>query len=373
MKARAALIEAPNTPFELVDDLEVEDPRAGEVLVRVTHCGVCHSDLHVADGSIGFPMPVVVGHEVAGIVAAVGAGVLHLREGDHVVLTCRPPCGECYWCVRGEEFLCERSMAWATGTLQDGSTRLSHRGRTVYRGIGIGGFAEFVVSDARGAIKVPDETPPHIAAVLGCAVQTGLGAAMHSTSIQTGDTVLIVGLGGVGVCIAQGARIAGASKIIGVDRSESRRAQASRFGVHEALDPGSTDVVSAVLELTGGVGVDHALDTVAAIETTQSCLTATRPGGTVVIVGVAGEHDEIRIPSRVYVGENKRLVGSFMGSANPHTAFPLYLSLWNEGRLDLEGLVTAVRPLAEVNEAFDNLKATTGLRTVLELSADGAG
>jgi Zn-dependent alcohol dehydrogenase len=369
--AKAALIEAPNAPLQLVDDLVVDEPRAGEVLVRVTHCGVCHSDLHVADGSIAFPMPVVPGHEVAGVVAAVGPSVLTLAEGDRVVLTCRPPCGDCYWCVRGEEFLCARSTAWATGMLEDGSTRLSRHGRTVYRGIGIGGFAEYVVSDARGAIKLPDDVPLHLAAVLGCAVQTGIGAATRATRIGPGDTVLVVGLGGVGVCVAMGARIAGAATVIGVDRAAARRTAAARY-VDHVLDPADGDVADAVLELTDGVGVDHALDTVAAISTTDACLAATRPGGTVVIVGVAGADDEVRIPSRAYVGESKRLVGSFMGSTNPHNDFPLYLSLWRGGRLDLDALVTSVRPLSEVNAAFDDLKAAVGLRTVLEISTNGA-
>jgi Zn-dependent alcohol dehydrogenase len=370
--ARAALLERTGDRLELVDDLRVEAPREGEVRVRITHCGVCHSDLHILDGSISFPLPVVPGHEAAGVVDRVGEGVRHLAEGDRVVLTCRPPCGACYWCVRGEEFLCSASTAWATGMLADGTTRLERGGRPVYRGVGVGGFAEYVTIDANGAIAVPSDTPLDIAAVLGCAVQTGVGAVLNAARVQPGDTVLVVGLGGVGICIVQGARIASAAKIFGVDPVAARREQAARFGLSHALDPAAGDVAETVLELTGGIGVDHAFDAVASPATTAQCLAATRAGGSIVLVGVAEEGDVVSIPSRAYVGESKRLIGSFVGSANPHRQFGLYLDLWKEGRLALDDLVTAVRPLDQVNEAFDDLRTATGLRTVLAVSDDAA-
>jgi S-(hydroxymethyl)glutathione dehydrogenase/alcohol dehydrogenase len=368
--ARAAVLERVGGPLELVDDLQVASPREGEVRVRITHCGVCHSDLHIIDGSLTFPLPVVPGHEAAGVVDRVGEGVRHLAEGDRVVLTCRPPCGTCYWCRRSEAFLCSGSTAWATGALEDGSTRLERGGETVYRGVGVGGFAEYVTIDANGAIAVPPDTPLDLAAVLGCAVQTGVGAVLNAARVQPGDTVLVVGLGGVGICIVQGACIAGAAKIVGVDPVEARREQAARFGLDVALDTAAAE--EAVLELTGGIGVDHAFDAVASPSTTALCLAATRPGGTIVLVGVAEEGDVVAIPSRAYVGESKRLVGSFVGSANPHREFGLYLDLWKAGRLALDNLVTAVRPLGEVNEAFDDLRAASGLRTVLAVSEDAA-
>jgi S-(hydroxymethyl)glutathione dehydrogenase/alcohol dehydrogenase len=333
---------------------------------------VCHSDLHVADGAIVFPLPVVAGHEAAGVVETVGEGVTNLAEGDRVVLTCKPSCGECYWCVRGEEFLCSVEMAWATGVLPDGGTRLSHRGQTVYRGIGLGAFAEYVTLDARGAVKLPPDTPLDVAALLGCAVQTGVGAVLNTARVQPGDTVLIVGLGGVGICIAQGAVIAGASRIIGVDRAEARRAQALQFGVDDVLDPAHCDIAASVLELTGGIGIDYAFDAVGAIATTQICLDSIRAGGTAVVVGVADEGDEIPIESRPYVGQGKRLLGCFLGSANPHRDFPLYLTLWKSGRLPLEELVSSVRPLSEINDAFADLRGAMGLRTVLAVADDSA-
>src|SRR5918999_4679386 len=210
---RAALLEEVDN-LQVVGDVEIEPPRTGEVQVRISHCGVCHSDLHYVDGSLPAALPAVLGHEAGGTVEAVGPGVTGLEEGDRVLLTLRPPCGRCYWCVRGEVSICPTNAS-LTGTLPDGGTRLSHQGRPVYRaGTYVGAFAEQAVVSADGAVKVPDDTPLDVAAVLGCSVQTGVGAVLNTAAVPAGATVLIIGLGGVGVSIVQGARIAGATRII---------------------------------------------------------------------------------------------------------------------------------------------------------------
>jgi Zn-dependent alcohol dehydrogenase len=219
---RAALLEEVDA-LQVVDDVEVEPPHTGEVLVRISHCGVCHSDLHFVDGSLPAAYPAILGHEAGGTVEAVGAGVVGLEEGDRVLLTLRPPCGRCYWCVRGEFSICPTNAA-ISGTLPDGGTRLSHQGRTVYRaGVYVAAFAEQAVVSGSGAVKVPADTPFEVAAVLGCSVQTGVGAVLNTAKVPAGSTVLVIGLGGVGISIVQGARIAGATRIIGVDPVAERR------------------------------------------------------------------------------------------------------------------------------------------------------
>lgn len=365
---RAALLEGVDD-LRVVDDVEIDKPHEGEVLVRVHHCGVCHSDLHFVDGSLPCAYPAILGHEAGGVVEAVGAGVLGLQEGDKVILTLRPPCGRCYFCVRGQHSICvEYGASAMTGALPDGGTRLSHEGRTVSRaGVFLAAFAEQAVVPANGAVKVPDDTPLDIASVLGCAVQTGVGAVLNTAQVEAGATVLIFGLGGIGISIAQGARIAGASQIIGVDPLASRRQGADAFGVTHALDPNAGDVAAAVLELTGGIGVDYAFDAVGHSAIVDTCINAIRPGGMAVMVGVPKIDHFVNFHALMFAMSEKKITGCFLGSSNPHREFPRLLSLWRSGALDLEGMVTGRRPLDQIADAFADMKAGTGLRTVLSL------
>lgn len=349
---RAALLEAPGQDLIVVADVEIDGPRTGEVLVAVTHCGVCHSDLHVADGSIPFPLPAILGHEAAGVVTEVGLGVDHLAPGDPVLLSPRPPCGRCYHCQRAEYALCRTTSGLMTGVFPDGSTRLHQHGHPVFRGIGLAAFAEQVVIPATGAITLPRDLPLEIACVLGCAVQTGVGAVLNTARVETGATVLVVGLGGIGISIVMGATLAGASRIIGVDPVASRRDRAAAFGATQILDPGSVDVVSAVLETTGGIGADYTFDAVGNAALVETCMLATRDGGTTVMVGVPPLDQQIRVPGLAFVMGEKKLKGCFLGSSNPQRDVPLLISLYRSGRLDLDGLITSRRPLEAINDAF---------------------
>ena len=364
---RAALLEGVDD-LKIVEDVEIDKPHEGEILVRVQHCGVCHSDLHFVDGSLPCGYPAILGHEAGGVVEAVGPGVLGLREGDKVILTLRPPCGRCYFCVRGQFSICSEYGASAmTGALPDGGTRLSHRGRTVSRaGVFLAAFAEQAVVPANGAVKVPDDTPLDIASVIGCAVQTGVGAVLNTAKVEAGATVMVVGLGGIGISIAQGARIAGASQIIGVDPVASRRQGAAAFGVTDAIDPAG-DVAGAVMELTGGVGIDYAFDAVGQAAIVDTCVNAIRPGGTVVMVGVPKIDQFVNVHALMFAMSEKKITGCFLGSSNPHREFPRLLSLWRAGHLDLDSMITARRPLDEINEAFADMTAGRGLRTVLTI------
>jgi Zn-dependent alcohol dehydrogenase len=364
---RAALLEGVDD-IKVVDDVEIDKPAEGEVLVRVSHCGVCHSDLHFVDGSLPCAYPSILGHEAGGMVEAVGAGVTGLAEGDKVILTLHPPCGRCYFCVRGQFSICPQ-YANMTGTLPDGGTRLSHQGRTVYRaGVFLAAFAEQAVVPANGVVKVPDDTPLEIAAVIGCSVQTGVGAVLNTAKVEAGATVMIIGLGGIGISIAQGARIAGAARVFGIDPVVTRRQQAvDHFGVTDVIDPNAGDVASAIMEATGGIGVDYAFDAVGSSTLVETCINATRPGGTTVMVGVPKIDQFLNVHALMFAMSEKKLTGCFLGSSNPHREFPRLLDLWRADKLDLEAMVTSTRPLSEIGEAFDDMKAGTGLRTVLTL------
>jgi Zn-dependent alcohol dehydrogenase len=363
---RAALLEASEKPLAIVDDVDIDEPRAGEVRVRVSHCGVCHSDLSLVNGTFPFVAPVVLGHEAAGIVDAVGAGVNSVAPGDKVVLTAIPVCNACYWCLRGEYGCCVNAASITTGMLADGHTPLSRQGLPVLRGVGLGAFAEYVITIETGAIKVAPDTPLDVACVIGCAVQTGVGAVLNTARVPEGATVLVAGAGGIGVSIVQGARVAGATKIIVSDPVGTRRDMARSFGATDVIDPIADDVIGAVHQLTGGIGVDFAFDAVGAGAVIESCIWATRNGGTTVMVGAGGIDQTVTLaPPVMFTVTERKLMGCLLGSSNGRRDIPRLLALWRAGRLDLEGMITARRPLAEVNEALADMTAGVGLRTVL--------
>lgn len=364
---RAAVLEAGGKPMVVRDDVQVEDPHNGEVAVRVTNCGVCHSDLSVADGAVPGALPIILGHEAAGVVEALGPGVSTLAVGDHVVLTPAPPCGHCPWCVRGEWSLCTNTDAIMTATHPDGGTRLSRNGETVYRGLAVAAFAETVVIQEQGAVKIPDDIPLDVACVIGCAVQTGVGAVLNTAKVSEGDTVLVMGLGGIGQSIVQGARLAGASRIIVSDPVADRRERALTLGATDAIDPASTDAIAAAMDLTS-IGVDFAFDAVGSSQLIKTGIDATRKGGTTVMVGAPPIDDPLTIDLPVFMMvSGKKLIGCLLGSCNSLRDIPRLIGLSRSGQLDLEALITHRRPLSEINEAFDDLRSATGLRTVIEI------
>jgi len=365
---RAAVLVEAAKPLVVCDDVEIAEPKAGQVRVRVEHCGVCHSDLSIVDGVFPSPTPVVLGHEAAGVVDAVGPDVAGLAPGDHVVLTPVAPCGTCYFCVRGEPGVCVNASAITTNALPDGATGLSRGGAVVYRGVGVGAFGEYVLAAATGAVKVASDVPLDVACVIGCAVQTGVGAVLNTARVEPGATVLVMGLGGIGLSIVQGARLVGAARVIAADPLPARREVAGRLGATDVLDPTQTDVVARTFELTG-VGVDYAFDAVGRSSLIHDGLRATRPGGTTVCVGAAPLEDAITIaPAALFTITEKKLLGCTLGSCNSVREIPRLIALWQAGRLDLEALVTARRPLAEIDLAMADLRAGRGIRTVLDVA-----
>lgn len=365
---RAAVLEEVGSPLAVYDDVEIEDPRAGEVAVRIHHCGVCASDASIASGTFPAPVPVVLGHEAAGVVEAVGPGVTRVQVGDRVVLTPCAPCGTCHWCIRGEWSLCVNLDSMITATHPDGGTRLSRRGVTVQRGVNVAAFAETVIIQETGAVPIPDDVGLDVACVVGCAVQTGVGAVLNTARVVEGSDVLVMGAGGVGLSVVQGARVAGAARIIVSDPVAERREAALALGATHAIDPTADDVTMATFELTGGIGADYAFDAVGRSALINVGLGATRKGGTTVMVGVPGLTDPFTmdIPA-LFAMTEKKLLGCVIGSCNSLRDIPRLIGLAQTGQLDLEALITARRPLEDINAAFDDLRAAKGIRTVIDL------
>ncbi len=364
---KAAVLSEPGKAVCICDDIDLADPRSGEVRIRVKHCGICHSDYSLANGSFPSPVPIVLGHEAAGVIDAVGPGVTTHEVGDHVVLTPCPPCGHCYYCVRNEQHHCVNSANIHTHSFTDGTTALSQAGQQVYRGLGIAGFAEYAIMPASGAVKIPQDAPLDVACVIGCAVQTGVGAVLNTAQVEEGATVLVLGLGGIGLSVVQGAALAGASRIIVSDPVEERRIMASKFGATDLLNPNEDDVVSACMDLTQ-VGVDYAFETAGFAALVQAGFAASRPGGSTIAVGAPPMQEGITVtPAAILTVSGKKLMGCLLGSCNSLREIPRLVSLWQQGKLDLESLITHRRPLEEINEGFEDMSHNRGIRTVINL------
>jgi S-(hydroxymethyl)glutathione dehydrogenase / alcohol dehydrogenase len=365
---RAALLEAGGRPLQVVDDVDVAAPGPGQVRVRVAHCGLCHSDLTFIDDAGTAMVPSILGHEAAGIVEDVGVGVRSLAPGDAVMLAPLAACGHCYWCVRGEVSICQEAMASLGGTFPDGSTPITRGGSVVLRGLGVGGFGEIAMTTEAGAVRIDPDIPLEVAAVVGCAVQTGVGAVLNTARVEEGATVLVMGLGGIGISVVQGARLAGASRIVVSDPVEGRRTAAVHFGATDVLDPTTDDVVAACQELTRGIGVDYAFDAAGSAALLDTGLRATRRGGTTVGVGAPPANQALTIaPAVGHVVQEKKLLGCIFGSSNPHREVPRLLGLWQRGALDLDAMISFRRPLDEINAGFDDMRAGRGIRTMLTM------
>ncbi len=365
---RAAILEASGQPLVVTDDVDIAGPGPGQVLVAVSHCGVCHSDLSVINGSFPAQTPIILGHEATGTIEAVGDGVTMLAPGDPVVLTPCPPCGRCYGCIRGEPGTCANTAALFSNSLPDGTTPLSRKGEPVGRGLGVAAFAEYVVTSETGAVKIPSDVPLEVACVIGCAVQTGVGAVLNTARVETGATVLVMGLGGIGISVVQGARLAGASRIIASDPVLERRAVAQQLGATDLLDPTSNDVPTAARDLTGGIGVDYAFECAGVADLVNVGVMATRAGGTTVCVGAPPLDQSITLAPAVLFGTaEKKLLGCLLGSSNSLHEIPRLVSLWQGGQLDLDALISNRRPLEEINQALEDLEAGKGIRTVLSI------
>ena len=350
-----------------IESVNIADPGPGQVRVRVHHCGICHSDQTVIDSGMS-QQPMILGHEASGIVDAIGPHVSELTPGDKVVLTPIASCGRCYWCTRGQPGGCVNNQNLFSATFGDGSTGLSRGEQLVYRGMNVGGFAEYAMAATAGAIKVPDDTPLEIACLIGCAVQTGVGAVLNTADVRSGDTVLVLGAGGIGQCVTQGARVTGAGRIIVSDPNGERRAMAMQSGATDVIDPTEVDVVQAVTELTDGIGADTAFEAAGVGALQIVAINATRPGGTTVLVGVPPVEHDLTIPNALSGAWPRSDSSAASWAARTHDRdIPRFLALWRAGQLDLESMITAHRPLDDVNAGMADLREGVGLRTVIDL------
>ncbi|HET9213504.1 MAG TPA: Zn-dependent alcohol dehydrogenase [Gaiellaceae bacterium] len=362
---RAAVLRETGGPLT-VEDVELAAPGPGEVTVRLAASGVCHSDWNVVTGATSNPLPAVLGHEGAGVIEAVGAGVTDVAEGDHVILSWLPSCGRCFYCVQGRGVLCDVAMAdMFAGTLPGGSLALSQNGRPLYHYSYLSAFAERCVVPAGCCVPIRRDAPLEVAALVGCAVMTGLGAAVLRARVAPGSAAVVFGTGGVGLSAILGCRLAGARTIVAADPVAFKRETALRLGATHAADPTREDVGAVARELTGGRGADYAFDTAGAPGVVAQAYDAVRRGGMVVAVGLPPEGATADLPAPALVREEKVVTGSFYGSCRPHVDMPLVVDLYMEGRLDLDALVSRTYPLEQVNEAFAAMNAGEVARAVI--------
>jgi len=354
-------MRANNVPLEL-EDVHIDDPGPGEVLVKTVASGICHSDLHVIEGSLPVPPPSILGHEPAGIVEAVGAGVTDFSPGDHVIGCLTAWCGVCKFCTGGRPYLCPIQFE---GRPESQKPRLTDaKGESILQFANLSSFADHMLCPERSLVKIRDDMPLDRASLIGCGVTTGLGAALNTVHIPAGASVVIIGCGGVGLSAIQGARIVGAGKIIAVDAQPWKFSLARKFGATDCIDATDGDPVAAVHELTGG-GADFVFECIGLIPTVQQAVMMTGRGGTTVLVGVVPMFDMVPISACDLVLQEKKITGSYMGSNRFRFDMPKYIDFYLDGRLLLDEMISSRIPLEEVNTAFDKMRNKEVARQVI--------
>ncbi|MFC5835466.1 Zn-dependent alcohol dehydrogenase [Nonomuraea insulae] len=353
---RGVILREVGKPVEVSDELTVRRPGPGEVRVRLRAAGVCHSDLSMCEGRLPAQLPLVPGHEGAGEVVELGPGVAGPPVGTHVILSWIPPCGNCFFCLGGQPNLCVSVRSAGPPTLSAG-------GEPAYAGLGVGCFAEESVVDARAVIPIPDDVPFDVAAVVGCAVITGVGAVVNTAKVPPGASVLVIGCGGVGINVIQGAVLAAAAPILAVDRVPGKLEAARAFGATHTTTPDG--LIEATKELTEGRGFDYAFEVVGRSATIRQAWKATRRGGTTVVVGAGIVDDMVSFSAAELFATERRLLGCLYGSADVRTGFTRLLRLWRAGRLDLDGLITRRITLDEVGDAFTAMGTGDVIRSLV--------
>ena len=356
---KAAVMRAAKQPLE-VEDIQISKPGPHEVLLRTEACGVCHSDLHMIDGAIPVPLPTVLGHEPAGIVEQVGDQVGYVKPGDRVVACLSVFCGACEFCLSGRPNLCGGA---STARAPEAPPRLSKDGETIHQFTHLSAFAEQMLVHENAVVRIQDEIPLDRACLIGCGVTTGVGAALNTARVEAGSSVCVIGCGGVGLSVIQGASIAGAGRIIAVDRVSWKLDLAASLGATDGVDASESDPVMAIRELTGG-GVDYAFEAIGLKETGEQAFHMIKAGGMAVIIGVYGLGVNIELPGLAFL-QGKRVVGSMMGSNRFRIDIPRYADFYLDGRLKLDEMISARRKLGEINDAFDAMRKVEVARSVI--------
>lgn len=371
MEALAAVLYQPNSPLSL-ETVEVAPPGPGEVRVRIHAAGVCHSDLHVMKGDQPMKMPIILGHEGAGIVEDVGEGVSSVEAGDPVIPIWRMSCGTCEYCLSGRPALCDVGTQMRfTGLMPDGKTRFRNAaGESILHYAGVSTFSQISTMPEGAVVKIPADVSLDHAALIGCGVITGFGAVMCAAEVPAGSRVAVFGCGGIGLNVVQSARLAGATQIIAVDRDARKLDYARDLGATDLVDGSAADPVEAVKDLTGGVGVDYAFEAVGLPEPIEQAYDVTRKGGTCVVVGIAAPSARARINVNALVYAEKTLKGSIYGSTRPRIDLLRLIDLHRAGKIDLDLLLTRTYPLSEINEAYDALERGEVARSLVRPQED---
>ncbi len=345
-----------------VENVELDPPKVGEVLVRMKATGVCHSDLSMINGTIPTPFPTVLGHEGAGIVEQIGEGVTHVEAGDHVVLSFVPQCGECFHCIHDEPYLC--NVAKVDGNLLDGTSRARMNGDYIAVMSFLGNMAEYAVVPSICVVPIEKDVSFQAAALVGCGITTGVGAAIKTARVAPGATVAVVGCGGVGLSVIQGCRIAGAKRIIAVDLSAEKMEMAKSFGATDTVTPGA-NTVREIMGMTGGIGVDYAFEVIGRPATIETCVKLARRGGRAVLVGVGRMEERFSVNALILPLTAKTIQGCMYGSVNTKTDFRMYLDFYRRGLLDLDGMVSRTYSIDEAPQAFADLESGNNARGVI--------
>lgn len=372
MKIRAAVLSQMGTPTPYaktrplsIEELDLAPPGHGEVLVKIAAAGLCHSDLSVINGDRPRPLPMVLGHEAAGTVEALGEGVTDLERGDHVILVFVPSCGHCPPCAEGRPALCEPGFAAnSSGTLLSGARRLSRNGTPINHLLGCAAFAEYATVSRRSLVKVDKALPLPEAALFGCAVMTGVGAVVNTAQIRAGASTAVMGLGGVGLASVLGAKAAGARHIVAVDLSEEKLALAKSLGATHTFNAGAPDCVEKVREATAG-GVEYAFELAGSARAFESAYKMTRRGGTTVTAGLPPPTATMPLSPLNMVAEERTLKGSYIGTCVPSRDIPRYVDLYRQGKLAVDRLMTGTLALDQINEGFDLLHEGKAVRQII--------
>jgi S-(hydroxymethyl)glutathione dehydrogenase/alcohol dehydrogenase len=357
---KAAVMRAWKAPLT-IEDVDVDAPGPREVRVRTVATGVCHSDLHVLEGSLPVPPPTVLGHEPAGVVEEVGAEVTHVKPGDHVIGCLSAFCGSCFYCLSGQPNLCGGE---ATARPPTARSRLSQGGQPIRQFAHLSAFAEHMLVHENALVRIRTEMPLDRAALIGCGVTTGLGAALRTAHVRPGETAVVIGCGGVGLAAVQGCRIAGATRIVAVDTMPWKLELAQQLGATDAVDASKGDPTPQVHGLLGG-GADYAFECIGLAATSAQALAMVRRGGTCVLVGVVPFGTQVALPGLDIVLQGKTIVGSMMGSNRFRIDMPRYVDFYLDGRLRLDEMISARLELDEIQTAFDRMKAGEVARSVI--------
>ncbi|MEJ7669202.1 MAG: zinc-dependent alcohol dehydrogenase family protein [Casimicrobiaceae bacterium] len=372
MRMRGAVLQAIGAvpPYAqsrplVIDDIDLDPPGPGEVLVRIAAAGLCHSDLSVINGDRPRPTPMILGHEAAGIVEELGAGVTDLTRGDHVVMVFVPSCGHCLPCAEGRPALCEPGAAAnIAGTLLSGARRLSRNGQPIHHMLGCSAFAEYATASRRSLVKIDQALPLPEAALFGCAVLTGVGAVVNTAKVAAGQTVAVIGLGGVGLAAVIGAVSAGASRIVAIDLADDKLALAKSLGATDTFNAKSDTCVEDVKAATGG-GVEFAFELAGSVKAMELAYKITRRGGTTITAGLPPPTHMLSIPQVNLVAEERTIKGSYIGTCVPMRDLPRYIALYRQGRMPVDRLLTGRLPLDDINTGFDRLNEGKAVRQVV--------